>query len=481
MDAEREPGGEAPSAGAGVLDDGAAGDLPEALGTATSREALDELLGRLVDGSIRRGTPFAVLQIGLDNFKRINAALGRRAGDAALRAIAQRLDRAVRRDPTVASISEAVTPPTLCRVDGDEFTLLVPELASGRSPALAAQRLLEIVSQPVEIEGHSAVVTACIGIAVGPGDGRRARELFEAAVAALQQAKDAGPNRYLFHSRERQHEAYSSLLLESRLRRALEEQALTVHYQPRVDAGSRAITGLEALLRWRDPELGTIAPAEFIPLAESSDLIEPLGEYVLQRTFAQAAAWRARDLDPGRVSVNVSPRQFRSRDLPGTVLATAARAGLPASAVEIEITESCLLHPEPVVPALAQLRRAGARVAIDDFGTGFSSLHCLRELPVDVLKIDRAFIRGIEEEERARALAAAIISLAWSLGLCVVAEGVETEGQWAFLRDHGCDEIQGFAAAPALPAAAVEPLLRAGRIPEKDPGGSPQASTPAFG
>lgn len=449
----------------------AGSDPPEALAAGMGREALDELLERLVEHSLRRGTPFAVLQIGLDNFKRINAALGRRAGDAVLFEIARRLDGAVRGDPTVASISEAATPPALCRVDGDEFTLLVPELASGRSPAVAARRLLEVVSQPVELDGHPAVVTACVGIAVGPGDGRTARELLEAAVAAMQQAKDAGPNRYLFHSRERQHEAYSSLLLESRLRRALDEESLALHYQPRVDAGSRAIRGLEALLRWRDPELGAISPAEFIPLAESSDLIKPLGEFVLRQAFSQAAAWREGGLDPGRVSVNVSPRQFRSGDLAAAVLGAAECAGLSPSAAEIEITESCLLHPAPVVPALAELRRAGARVAIDDFGTGFSSLHCLRELPVDVLKIDRAFIRGIEEEERARTLAAAIISLAWSLGLGVVAEGVETEGQWAFLRDHGCDEIQGFAAAPALPPAAVEPLLRAGRIPEKDPAG----------
>lgn len=449
--------------------DAGAGDLqPDPPSGSAGRRTLAELLERLVERSLRRASPFAVLHIGLDNFKRINAALGRRTGDTVLRAIAQRLDRAVRFDPVVASISDAVAPPGLFRLEGDEFSVLVPELAPGRSPAIAARRLLEVVSEPVDLEGHPAVVTACVGIAVGPGDGRTAPELLEAAMAALQQAKDAGPNRYVFHSRERQHEAYSSLLLESRLRRALAEESLAVHYQPRIDAGSRAITGLEALLRWRDPELGPIPPAEFIPLAESCDLIGPVGEFVLRQAFGQAAAWRARGLDPGRVSVNVSPRQFGRGDLAAVLLGAAERAGFPPEAVEVEITESCLLHPAPVVPALAVLRRAGVRVAIDDFGTGYSSLHCLRELPVDVLKIDRAFIRGIEEEERARALAGAIISLAWSLGLRVVAEGVETEGQWSFLRDHGCDEIQGFAAAPALPLHAVEPLLRAGRIPDKE-------------
>jgi len=252
----------------------------------------------------------------------------------------------------------------------------------------------------------------------------------------------------------------SRKLLESRLRGALERGELRLHYQPRVDADSREIVGLEALVRWTDLELGPVSPVEFIPLAEEGDLIAPLGLWSIRAACQQMVAWRDAEIAPERVSVNVSPRQFQGAGFAEAILREIEATGLGPERIELEITEGCLLDHESAVATLAALRAHGVKIAVDDFGTGYSSLQYLRRLPIDALKIDRSFIRDLEGDEAARSLAVSIISLAWSLGLRVVAEGVENEAQWAFLRDHGCDEIQGFLFSRPLAPPECGVLLR---------------------
>ncbi len=246
-----------------------------------------------------------------------------------------------------------------------------------------------------------------------------------------------------------------------RLREALEDDDLLLHYQPKAHADTRRVTGLEALIRWVDAELGAVAPTDFIPIAESSGMILPIGSWVLQTACRQLADWHARGVEVGRVAVNVSPQQFGSPGFVESVLAVIHETGADPRSIELEITEGCLLEGEQACATLSRLRSSGLGIAIDDFGTGYSSLQYLRRLPIDALKIDRAFIRDLESDATARSLVASIISLAWSLELRVVAEGVETEAQWSFLRDHGCDEIQGFALSRALPPQACEAFVRA--------------------
>ncbi len=425
-----------------------------------SRALLEDTLRRMVARASRRPSPFAVLHLGLDGFRRINEAFGRFAGDEVLRGVAQRLTASV--EAWLSEVSDGASLPTLARVSGDEFTILIPELSSESAAALASRRILDAIARPFRIDDQPTVVTASIGIAIGPGDGSNAEVLLQQAVEAMHHAKDRSRNHYQFHAESRNREAYATLILETRLRGALQQDHLTLHYQPKVDAGTRRVTGVEALIRWNDPELGAVPPSQFVPIAENSDLIVPIGRWALRTASAQIAAWRRQGIAPGRVAVNVSPRQFRSPDFVRSVISTIHEAGARPEEIELEITEGCLLEESTATATLRALRDRGLSVAVDDFGTGYSSLQYLRQLPIDCIKIDRAFVKDLSSDETARSLTVAIISLAWSLGLRVVAEGVESEEEWEFLRDHGCDEIQGFAFSRPLPAEECEALLRAG-------------------
>jgi diguanylate cyclase (GGDEF)-like protein len=397
---------------------------------------------------------FGVLFLDLDHFKRINDTIGHSEGDRLLQGVADRLVRSVRETDVVAR-SDA--PPAVSRLGGDEFTALLCGLEDPRDLARVARRLLEVLRRPFSLAGHEVVISGSVGIAAFPGDGEDPETLLRNADAAMYHAKEQGRNNYQFYTASMNAVALQRLILETRLRAALEREDLQVYYQPKLGPGGRVVTGLEALVRWPDPELGMVLPGAFIPIAEETGMINSLGAFVLHRACRDRVEWSERGLPPAPVCVNLSAQQFRSGDVVALVEGALAEAGLEPRWLELEITESMLLRDEKgVVEALRTLRSRGVRVAVDDFGTGYSSLAYLRSLPVDSLKIDRSFVSGIAENPDEAALAAAIVSMGRALRLRVVAEGVESEAQRALLEAWRCDELQGFLFAHPMPADVLE-------------------------
>jgi diguanylate cyclase (GGDEF)-like protein/PAS domain S-box-containing protein len=400
----------------------------------------------------RSQAPFGVLFLDLDHFKRINDTFGHTEGDRLLQGVADRLVTSVRDTDLVA---RPESPPAISRLGGDEFTVLLTEVADVRDLAKVARRLLEVLQQPFSLGGHEVVITGSIGIAAFPADGEDADTLLRNADAAMYHAKEKGRNNYQFYTASLNAVALERLILESRLRSALERGQLEVYYQPKLGAGR--VAGVEALVRWPDPERGMVMPDAFIPIAEETGMIGALGAFVLRQSCADRVRWSALGLPPAPVCVNLSAQQFRAGGVVEMVERTLAETGLEPHWLELEITESMLLRDEKlVVEALRRLRERGVRVAVDDFGTGYSSLAYLRSLPVDSLKIDRSFIRGIADHEDEAALTAAIVTMGHALRLCVVAEGVETRGQRELLERWGCDELQGYLFAHPMPSADLE-------------------------
>jgi diguanylate cyclase (GGDEF)-like protein len=399
----------------------------------------------------------ALLFLDLDHFKRINDTLGHAMGDRLLQTIAARLVGCVRKTRLGAADNEA----TVARLGGDEFIVALSDLQKHDDVTPVAQRILAAVSEPVRLDQHEIAVTASLGISVYPQDGDDDETLLKNADAAMYQAKDAGRHSYVFYDRALNDVTYNRLSLEVKLRRALEQGNLSLHYQPQVATRSRRSVGVEALLRWNDPDLGPIPPERFIPIAEESGLILPIGEWVLQAACAQARAWQDAGLPSMRMAVNLSSRQFRNRDLVAVVRDALAAARLDPRYLELELTESMImqdaLHTRRTLEALKEM---GAHLSIDDFGTGYSSLSYLRSFPIDTLKIDRSFVADITTEPDNGAIVAAIIAMARSLKLSVVGEGVETEEQRAFLQLHGCNLAQGFLFCHPLPADELESWLQ---------------------
>ncbi|HVL37620.1 MAG TPA: EAL domain-containing protein [Burkholderiales bacterium] len=430
----------------------------DALTGLPNRSLLQDRLRQSVRGQrLRRAT--AVVFIDLDHFKFVNDSLGHSSGDALLKVVAERLRGALREGDTVA------------RLGGDEFVLVLNGQAGEEVIFRAMQRITAAVAEPVLIGGKELVVTCSAGISLYPQDGEDVDTLLKNADAAMYRAKDHGRNNFQFYTSEMNERVNERLALEHALRRALERGEFTVHYQPRVDLASGAICGAEALARWRHPEWGLVRPARFIPLAEETGLIVPLGELVLREACRQARAWIDAGLEPGAVSVNLSARQFRQEGLVRLVSRVLEETGLDPRRLEMELTESTVMHNvEAGIATLQGLKSLGVALAVDDFGTGYSSLAYLRTLPIDKLKIDRSFVRdiGVEGEEGAGrgdqgVLAQAIVSLGHALHLRVVAEGVETDGQLRFLRRQGCDEVQGFLYGEPVEAGAFERLLAGAR------------------
>jgi diguanylate cyclase (GGDEF)-like protein/PAS domain S-box-containing protein len=419
-----------------------------------NRRLFQERLSMALAQARRAEGKVGVLFLDLDHFKRINDTLGHTVGDALLQGVADRLVASVRDTDVVArhELSGAIS-----RLGGDEFTILLAEIHDVQDLAKVARRVLESLARPFHLGGHDVVIGGSIGITAWPDDGDDAETLLRNADTAMYHAKEQGRNNYQFYAQSMNAVALRRLILEGKLRRALEQDEFELHYQPKACLASGELTGLEALLRWRDPELGLVMPGDFIPIAEETGLIGRVGEWALRAACRQVAAWRERGFAPVPVSVNLSAHQFRSGRLVPQVRAALADAGADPGALEVEITESTYLHDESrVIAQLEELRALGVRVSLDDFGTGWSSLSYLRRLPVDVLKIDRSFVREIAERADDAALAAAIVSMAKALSLRVIAEGVEREEQRETLRGLGCDEMQGFLLSPALPAADVE-------------------------
>lgn len=402
----------------------------------------------------RRGEELAVLFLDLDRFNEINDSLGHTEGDELLMQTAQRLRNLIR-DVDTAS-----------RLGGDEFVLLLPE-AGQEGARRVADKLLLAFREPFAIASHRLHVTLSVGIALYPHDGAKFDELLKNADTALHRAKEAGRNTQVFYAREMNIASVARLVLETELRQAIENAQLCAYYQPKIRLTDGTLAGAEALVRWRHPERGLIPPSQFIPVAEASDLIVALGDWMLEEVCRQLAAWRDADLPPLSVAVNLAARHFRERRLVGHIVDLLATYGLTSQALELELTESTLLETgSQTADVLQALKRLGVGLAIDDFGTGYSSLGYLKRLPITALKIDQSFVRDLVTDPDDRTLAGTIVALGHGLGLKVVAEGVETEQQRRILLAQGCDLAQGYLFSRPLPADEFTRWL-AGRNSER--------------
>jgi diguanylate cyclase (GGDEF)-like protein len=413
----------------------------DALTGLPNRALLSDRFSQMMVQARRHATLLGVLFIDLDGFKLVNDSLGHAAGDELLKEAGRRLQAAVRAEDTVA------------RISGDEFAVVLADLAKAEDAALVAQKIVERLAAAFRIGDKEMFVTASIGIAAFPADGDNAEALLGAADAAMYRAKQSGRNAYQFFTAEINQRTRARAELRSELRRALEREEFSLAYQPKIDLASGEACGAEALLRWRHPERGAVAPAEFIPVLEDTGLIVPVGEWVVAQACRDLKAWQAAGMQAMPVAVNLSARQFRQLDLDARIRALIRGTGIHPSLIELEITESHLMQdPDHAIRVMRALRETGIKVAVDDFGTGYSSLAYLTRFPVSALKIDRSFVAGIERENGDAAIVRTIIEMARTLAFTVVAEGVENAEQVAYLRRFGCDQAQGYFFARPMPA-----------------------------
>ena len=439
-----------------------AGQRIEAL---SSTDALTGLFNRrqmtqAVTDAIRQARrsagSLALLLVDLDRFKQINDSLGHAVGDRVLLDCADRLKTCLRQGDVVA------------RMGGDQFALLVHE-ADSRGAESTARRVLDAVSHPCSVDGLQFTLTCSVGVALFPADGSDAEMLVRHAESAMQRAKQGGRGCFRFHQAHQDADMRQRMRLDHAMRQALASQRFRLHYQPQIDLKTGNVVGAEALIRWRDPELGEVSPGQFIPVAEETGFIIAIGDWVLEQAVRQAARWR----DAGfamPVSVNVSALQFQQADFIDRVAAVLREHQLAGALLELELTESILVHDaNDALARLSQLSQLGVRLAIDDFGTGYSSLAYLKRFPIDRLKIDRSFVKGLPADESDGAIVRAIVQLAQALAMKVIAEGVETEPQRAYLLELGCDEFQGFLYAPALDALSFEERVRPPRSGRSKP------------
>jgi len=415
-----------------------------------NRALLADRLEQAILAAGRSATKLAVMFIDLDRFKTINDSLGHLTGDYLLKEVANRLCRAVRASDTVA------------RLGGDEFVVLVPGVHASAECDAVGEKIIEALALPVPVDGHSLHISPSIGICLYPDDGENVETLMRHADAAMYQAKAAGRNNYQFFNQRIKQAAARHFELETSLRTALANGEFEPFYQPIMDMATRRVHALEVLLRWRRPGIGLAMPDDFIPILEENGMIVPVGEWVIRRACEQSMAWQRQGLPAVPLAINLSARQFMHRALVTSIRRIVDETGIDPALVEFEITESALMqHSEQTLEILGQINRMGMRLSIDDFGTGYSSLAYLKRFPVRKIKIDRAFIRELEASSEDRAIVAAVMALANSLQLQVVAEGVETEEQLALLRGYGCQYVQGWLFARALDSAATQALLAA--------------------
>jgi diguanylate cyclase (GGDEF)-like protein/PAS domain S-box-containing protein len=420
----------------------------DALTGLPNRAMFSQLLNHALAASKRYERKFSVLFLDLDRFKLINDTLGHDAGDQLLLEVAARLKQSVRASDVVA------------RLSGDEFVMLVLETAGAQQARIVARKVLSSLLRPVLLRGQECRVTASIGIALYPQHALDEAALMKSADLAMYAAKEEGKNCFQVYSKGLKSKSVEKLSIETALRRALEANELSLHYQAKRDLRSGDISGVEALLRWNSALLGEVTPAQFIPVAEETGLIVPIGRWVLRTACAQQVAWVRDGLPPMRMAVNLSPRQFADPNLITDLNSALREFGMDAGMLELEITEGMVMHDaERAVRLLRTIKELGVRVAIDDFGTGYSSLAQLKQFPIDTLKVDRSFIRDIPSNAEDRAITEAIIDMAKRLSLTVVAEGVETEAQEAFLKEHACDQMQGYYFSRPVPAAEFAALL----------------------
>lgn len=394
----------------------------------------------------------AILWINLNRFKAINTNMGYTNGDLLLKMVAERLERAFGQRSTVA------------RLGGDEFSMLLGNLAEKEEAARVAQQVLKVLAEPYDLDGHYAQIQASIGIALYPDHSNSSDRLLNQADTAMRHVKASGSGGYQFYTQEMDVLASERQQMESQLNAALESLEFQLYYQPQVNLITGRVIGAEALIRWHSPQLGMVQPDKFIGIAEDTGLIIPIGEWVLKTACTQAKAWQDASRLPIRISVNLSARQFRQEGLVAKVDQTLKETGLAANLLVLELTETSVMeNVETTIQTLKDLKEMGVRISIDDFGTGYSSLNYLKRFPIDTLKIDQSFVREVTTDPNDAAIAKAIIAMAQSLQLKVIAEGVETEEQFNFLRQSGCHAMQGYLFSPPIPATEFETLIRSDR------------------
>ncbi|MBF0433985.1 MAG: EAL domain-containing protein [Magnetococcales bacterium] len=414
-----------------------------------NRILLKDRLSQAIIQAKRHKQLVGLLWVGLDRFKQVNTSGGRLFGDQVLKILAQRLRDGMRENDTIA------------RIGGDEFVLLATQLDDIAHFRLIAEKILQLLGHTLQLGGHTLHFSACIGITVYPIDVDCAESLLKHAETAMHQAKKLGGNTYQFYTQQMGDVAMRRWNTEVGLRRALEHKEFVLFYQPQYDVFTGALVGVEALVRWNSPQFGWVTPDQFIPMAEETGLIVPLGEWILMEACAQNKRWQDAGFPTIQVAVNVSPRQFKSPHLVEAVEKSLLKTGLDAQWLELEITESMFLEDEKrAIEILGQWRRLGLRLAIDDFGTGYSSLSCLRNYPVHSLKIDRSFINDSAHDDQSAAIVKAILAVARGLNLTVVAEGVSSVEQLEFLRQSGCNKVQGFLFSPPIPSNEIVELMQ---------------------
>jgi len=414
----------------------------------------------------RHGHIGAVLFLDLDNFKRINDTYGHSIGDQLLQEVARRLTNTVRSSDSFCDthLHSVRDPNTIARLGGDEFTVLLPEIRHIHDAENIAKRILDSMEFSINLSGHEFVVTSSIGIAIFPDHGEDVESLLKNVDAAMYYVKHAGKNGYELFVKSMNIVVKRRLVMENCLRRAMDDNELSINYQPQVDLKTGRIIGVEALLRWNSAELGMVSPVEFIPIAEETGLISPIGEWVLREACRQVKKWRDDGLPEIRVAVNLSVRQFAKQSLDKLVSQVLLDTGLPVHCLELEITENMLMDDvEGAVETLYKLKALGVYLAIDDFGTGYSSLSYLKRFPIDKLKVDRSFITHVATDSSDASVTQAIIALAHSMGLTVTAEGVEEAEQLEFLRQNNCEEVQGYYFSRPLTSSDMEDLLQSSK------------------
>ena len=417
-----------------------------------NRNLLIDRLGQALLYAKRHQHKIAVLFVDLDHFKFVNDSLGHDMGDRLLKIVAERLTACVRSNDTVA------------RQGGDDFVIVLSDLMENEDAAKVAQKILAALNQPLTIDIHDLEVSCSIGISIYPKDGEDVQALLKFADASMYRAKDQGRNTFQFFTDEMNDKVVARTIMERSLRRALENNELSAHYQPQVELRTGRMVGMEALLRWNNPDLGMVSPANFIPLAEETGLIIPIGEWILRTACMQNKKWQRAGFPPVTMSVNLSPRQFWYPGLLETVAQALKDSGLEPCHLELEIVESMVMRDvESATAMLHKFKELGVRLAMDDFGTGYSSLSQLKRFPFDKLKMDISFVREVTSDPGSAAIARTIIAMAHNLNLLVIAEGVETEAQLCYLRTHGCDEIQGYFFSRPLSSRDFELLLQEGR------------------
>ncbi|MDH5229408.1 MAG: EAL domain-containing protein [Gammaproteobacteria bacterium] len=414
-----------------------------------NRALFRDRLRRAIARAQRNDSHVALMFLDLDRFKNINDSLGHHAGDQLLRGVARRLKQYARKGDTIA------------RLGGDEFTVILEGINNADDAAVVAKKILELMEPPFKVDGHEVAASTSIGITLYPDDAADMRTLLKNADTAMYRSKEKGRNHYQFYTADMNAKAYEYLLLENNLRHALDREEFRLYFQPQIDLHTQGIIGIEALLRWEHPEQGLLQPENFIPFAEETGLIIPIGEWVLRSACRHAVSWQKAGLPPVRVAVNLSMRQFRQKDFVQLIADALQETGLAPQYLELEITESFLAHNvEQATEILRDLHKLGVHLSIDDFGTGYSSLSYLKRFPLNTLKIDQSFVRDITTDPDGATIAEAIIALGQSLNLSVIAEGVEDHEQVFFLKGRGCDLAQGFFFSHPIASEKVIPWIK---------------------